>query len=134
MYVSIRPAVCKLSTASGTSGETIQTYFYGRYKRRLMNIQEQIREYIVENILFGDGENLQPDTSFQEEGIMDSMGILGLISFIEETYDITIKDDDLTIENLGSVQDVSNFVQSKLKTAQEPEADAALIAGTDRLG
>lgn len=99
-----------------------------------MNIQEQIREYIVENILFGDGENLQPDTSFQEEGVMDSMGILGLISFVEDTYGITIGDDDLTIENLGSVQDVSSFVRRKLTTAQQPEAGAALIAEADGLG
>lgn len=99
-----------------------------------MNIQEQIREYVVENILFGDGENLQPNTSFQEEGVMDSMGILGLISFIEETYGITIEDDDLTIENLGSVRDVSSFVRRKLAKAQELEAGAALIAKADSLG
>ena len=99
-----------------------------------MNIQEQIREYIVENILFGDGENLQPDTSFQEEGVIDSMGILGLISFVEDTYGITIEDDDLTIENLGSVQDVSSFVRRKLTATQQPEAGAALIAKADGLG
>ena len=99
-----------------------------------MNIQEQIREYIVENILFGDGENLQPDTSFQEEGVIDSMGILGLISFVEDTYGITIEDDDLTIENLGSVQDVSSFVRRKLAATQQPEAGAALIAKADGLG
>ena len=99
-----------------------------------MTIQEQIREYIVENILFGDGENLQADTSFQEEGVIDSMGILGLISFIEETYGITFEDDDLTIENLGSVLGVSSFVQSKLSMVQQPETSEALIAKTDSPG
>ena len=99
-----------------------------------MNIQQQIREYIVENILFGDGENLQPDTSFQEEGVIDSMGLLGLISFLEDEYGITIEDDDLTMENLGSVQDVSSFVQRKLLAARQPETDTVPIASADGLG
>ena len=93
-----------------------------------MNIQQQIREYIVENILFGDGENLKSDTSFQDEGVMDSMGLLGLISFIEETYGITLDDDDLAIENLGSVQNISNFVERKLGTMRQSEPGAAVMA------
>jgi acyl carrier protein len=99
-----------------------------------MDIQQQIREYIVDNILFGDGKNLQPDTSFQEEGVFDSMGLLELIAFLEDTYDISVEDDDLTIENLGSVQDVSRLVQRKLLKARQPKTGTALIAGSDGLG
>ena len=78
-----------------------------------MNIQNEIKNYIVENILFGDGTDLQPDASFQENGIMDSMSIMELIAFISKTYDIEIEDSDLVPENFDTLQDISRLVDSK---------------------
>jgi len=79
-----------------------------------MSIQQQIRDYIVNNLLFGDGENLQSDTSFREKGVIDSMGILDLIGFLEKTYGINIEDDDLISENFDTLRDMSQFVERKL--------------------
>ena len=79
-----------------------------------MNIQQQIRDYIVNNLLFGDGQNLQPDTSFREKGIVDSMGILDLIGFLEKEYAISIEDDDLISENFDTILGMTQFVESKL--------------------
>lgn len=82
--------------------------------RSRMNIEEEIRRYIVEDILFGDGEQLQEDTSFQEHGIVDSLGFLGLISFVEEKFEIKIKDDELIPENFDSLQKITRFLEWKL--------------------
>ena len=71
-------------------------------------------EFIVENFLFGDGQQLQDDTSFMESGIIDSTGILELITFLEEKYEIKIKDDELVPENLDNLQNVARFVSRKI--------------------
>lgn len=80
-----------------------------------MNVGQEIRRYIVDNILFGDDKKLKDDTSFQEHGILDSMGFLDLITFVEEKYGIKIKDKEIVPENFDSLQNIANFVERKLK-------------------
>lgn len=79
-----------------------------------MSYLETIRKYVIENFLFGDTSLLEDDTSFLEAGIIDSTGILELIQFIEETYDIRIEDEELVPENLDSLMNVAQFLERKL--------------------
>lgn len=74
----------------------------------------QVREFIVENFLFGEDENLQDETSFLDEGIIDSTGILELVNFLEETFSITVEDDELVPENLDSLTNLEAYLQKKL--------------------
>ena len=69
---------------------------------------------INDNILFGDGERLSDDTSFQESGILDSTGFLELISFVEERFGIEIADSELVPENFDTVRKMSDFVEKRL--------------------
>lgn len=79
-----------------------------------MNIRQQIRQFIAENFLFVDeGYDLDDTASFMEEGIVDSMGILELILFIEETFLISVEDDEIEPDNLDSVDNLCNFVMRK---------------------
>jgi len=82
-----------------------------------MDASSKVREFVVENFLFGDGESLKPDTSFLEEGIIDSTGILELVMFLEETYGIKIEDDELVPENLDNLRNMAGFLERKLKDA-----------------
>lgn len=79
-----------------------------------MNYAETVRHFVVENFLFGDGESLKKDTSFLEKGIIDSTGILELVMFLEETYNIKIEDDELTPENLDNLKNIAKFIERKL--------------------
>ena len=79
-----------------------------------MSYISTVQEFVVENFLFGDRESLKEDSSFLESGIVDSTGILELIAFLEETYDIVIEDEELIPENLDSVLSVSQFLERKL--------------------
>jgi len=81
-----------------------------------------VRNFVVENFLFGDGELLREDTSFLEGGIIDSTGILELIMFLEETYSIKIEDDEIIPENLDNLQSVARFIERKLNTGPDIEA------------
>ena len=60
-------------------------------------------------------ENFTSETSFLEEGIIDSTGILELVTFLEETYEIQIEDEELVPENLDSINNVVQFLKRKLK-------------------
>ena len=81
---------------------------------------DTIREYIIDNFLFGEGSGLTDDTSFLTEGIIDSTGMLELIMFLEESFNISVEDDELVPENLDSLQNIARFLDQKLaqKTAR----------------
>ncbi len=79
-----------------------------------MNVQWEIKAYIVDNILFGDGERLKEDVSFQESGILDSTGFLELITFVEERFGIEITDSELVPENFDTLRKMSGFVETKM--------------------
>jgi len=79
-----------------------------------MVVNEKIRTFIVDNFLFGDGSNLANDTSFLEERIIDSTGILQIISYIEEEFDIKINDEEIIPENLDSLSNINVFLNRKL--------------------
>ena len=76
--------------------------------------KSKIRTFIVENFLFGNDDGLTDDTSFIDEGIIDSTGVLELVTYLEEEFSIKIEDDELIPENLDSINRVSNFLQTKL--------------------
>ncbi len=77
-------------------------------------ISASVREFIVENFLLGEeDDDFTNNRSFLESGLIDSMGILELISFVEDTYEVEIADDELVPENLDSVDRVTKFIQSK---------------------
>jgi acyl carrier protein len=78
-----------------------------------MNTASTIRQFIIENFVFEDGGALADDTPFLESGIMDSTGVLELVSFIEETFGIAVADEDLVPENLDSISLVTRYIDSK---------------------
>jgi len=80
-----------------------------------MKVEQEIRRYIIENILFEDADNMDENISFQESGILDSMGFLELITFIEAKFAIKIHDTELTPKNFDTLQKMSSFVEEKLK-------------------
>lgn len=82
-------------------------------------IDEQIRSFVDENFLFGQGDDLANDDSFLENGIIDSTGVLELVTFLEDRFTIKIADEELVPSNLDSVTRLIDFVESKLKELGE---------------
>lgn len=78
-------------------------------------ISKRIREFLFLNFLFGYQEDdLDDDASFLEFGLLDSTGILELIAFIEEEFEIDIDDTEIIPENMDSINKVSRFVSKRL--------------------
>ena len=79
----------------------------------MIDVQYEIRNYIVDRILLDDDDRLDENLSFQESGILDSTGFLELITFVEENFGIEISDRELIPENFDTLRKISGFVQSK---------------------
>lgn len=77
-------------------------------------IKNKTREYIKE-LSFGDVRNLNDETLIFREGFFDSMGLVSLITFIEEKFSILINEDDLDEKNFESINAISSFIQKKQK-------------------
>ena len=82
----------------------------------MQNIQQELRQFIIDNFLFGQGNgNLRNDDSFLDKGIIDSTGVLELVVFLEEKYHIKIQDRELIPDNLDSINNLVRFVETKLQ-------------------
>jgi acyl carrier protein len=71
-----------------------------------------MKDYIVDRILFGDGEKLQVRGLFREP-ILDSSG-LSVITFMEQRFGIEIADDEVIPENFDTLRKMSEFVERKM--------------------
>ena len=76
----------------------------------------KIRAFIIENFLFGNDDGLKDDTSFLDEGIIDSTGVLEMVNFLEEEFSITVDDEELIPENLDSINNVTAYLERKINT------------------
>ena len=80
----------------------------------IQTIKEQIRDYILQTFLPGeDSANLLDDTALRESGILDSLSTLKLVTFIEETYGITLEPHEASTE-IDKIEDIAALVHRKL--------------------
>ncbi len=84
-----------------------------------MNLDEtrqKLRHFILGNYLFSEDESaLNDDDSFLDGGILDSMGILELIEYLDEGLGIKVEGDELVPDNLDSINSLLKFIRSKLQ-------------------
>ena len=79
----------------------------------MSELKDKIRSFVVDNFLFGNDDGLTDGASFLEEGIIDSTGILELVSYIEEEFPFSKEDEELIPENLDSINNVVNYIEKK---------------------
>ena len=79
-----------------------------------MDTQKKIRSFVIENLLLGEEEkDFADDQSFLESGLIDSTGILEVIAFLEEEYEITIEDEEMIPDNLDSIDNIVAFLRTR---------------------
>jgi acyl carrier protein len=77
--------------------------------------RRKLRRYVLENFLFTQDEGALADKdSFLETGIVDSTGIMEVIFFLEDEFSMNVTDEEMTPENLDSIDNLVSFVQQKL--------------------
>ena len=79
-----------------------------------MDIRSDIRGFILDNFMMGrDPQELTDSGSLLELGIIDSTGVLELVGFMEEKFDLQVEDEDLVPENLDSVNNLVKYIEHK---------------------
>ena len=83
----------------------------------MQGIERELRTYILENYFLDQDKDLSNADSFMRLGVIDSTGVLELVSYLEERYGIEVAAEELIPENLDSVDNLARFVQCKLDTS-----------------
>ena len=81
-----------------------------------MQLKAELKKFIIENFLYGQEDGpLGDDVSFLETGIIDSTGILELVSFVQDAYEIQVTDEELVPGNFDSLNKLEAFIVKKLE-------------------
>jgi acyl carrier protein len=81
-----------------------------------MTVKDQVRQFVTEELAAAKGITLiSDDESLIENGVVDSLGIFRLVTFLEETFGVKIGDEEISAENLQSVDMIEQLVLSKRK-------------------
>ncbi len=79
-----------------------------------LDIRSSIRDFILDNFMMGrDPQQLTDSGSLLELGVIDSTGVLELVGFMEEKFDLQVEDEDLVPENLDSIDNLVGYIQRK---------------------
>jgi acyl carrier protein len=76
-------------------------------------VKEKIKNFIVENFLFGE-RGLEDDEPLFESGIIDSLGLIKLLAFIDETFNISMEMSEIEIENFNTLNDILETLKRKM--------------------
>jgi acyl carrier protein len=84
-----------------------------------MEIESEIKKFIAKNLLYsGDGFKYGDDVSFLEEGIVDSIGVMELVAFVEENFKFRVNDQDVTPDNFDSVNRLASYIRRNVTVVQ----------------
>ena len=80
----------------------------------MTEVEKTIRKFVVEELMFQKDETLlKLDDSLLEKRVIDSAGMLELVSFLEKQYGIAIGRTDIVPENFETIQSISKLVHDK---------------------
>jgi len=93
-----------------------------------LDIDAQLRSFVDVNLVYSD-EDLQydNDSSFLNEGLVDSMGVMELVAYVQSAFGIAVESREVTPDNFDSVNKLANFVRRKL--AGDHDAGTGRAAG-----
>ena len=78
-----------------------------------MDTKEKLKVFFKDNFMVEIDDKFNPDDSFLENGIIDSTGVLELVTFIEESFGFKVEDEEIIPENLDSISSIEAYINSK---------------------
>ena len=75
-------------------------------------MEEDIKKFIIDMFMYGEG-SIENDQQLFEAGILDSLGFMKLLAFIENKYGIKASMSEIAIERFGTVNDIAAFIKGK---------------------
>jgi acyl carrier protein len=87
-------------------------------EKKQVSVRDVLKGFISDSFLPSSGmEAFEDGDSFMEKGILDSTGVLELLEFIEEKFDIRVDDEEIIPDNLDSLNKLASFIQKKKENA-----------------
>ena len=79
-----------------------------------MSLEVQLRDFIATNFILNQNNNsLQNNDSLLDNGVIDSTGVLELVTYLEERHGVVVEDDEMSPDNLDSIDKLAAFVRRK---------------------
>jgi acyl carrier protein len=78
-----------------------------------VDIERDIRSFVIEHFLSGNASKLRADGSLLGD-VIDSMGVIALVSYLQEHFGITVEDDEVLPSNLDTISNLVAYVSKKL--------------------
>lgn len=82
----------------------------------------RIREFVLQKFPLARKRKVTNHDNLLESGVIDSLGVLDLVNFLEQEFSVAVSDEDLTPENFQSIERIAQFVERSL----EPQAGTAV--------
>jgi acyl carrier protein len=79
-----------------------------------VDVASRVKDFIKDEILFEDTNASLADDTPLLNGIMDSLGLMQLVAFLEEEFDVEIDDADMTADHFRTVGDIQDLVNQKV--------------------
>lgn len=79
-----------------------------------MEIRSQVREFIVSNFYVPDTAELGDETSLLDQGIIDSTGVIEIITFLEDRFGISVAEREVVADNMSSIAQIGAYIDRKL--------------------
>jgi acyl carrier protein len=80
------------------------------------HLNTQIREFILEKFPLARKQQIKDSDALLESGILDSLGVLDLVNFVEREFSVGVADDELVPENFQSIDRIAAFIEHKSST------------------
>ena len=97
-----------------------------------MEIENRIRQFILQNLYYAEDGTVGDEDSFLENGVIDSMGVMELVAFIQSEFGVGVDQQEIVVENFDSIRKLADFVRKKLppkELANSPRAATKLTGG-----
>ena len=83
-------------------------------------VKASIRQFVMENLAFGKVPGMiEDDASLIDNGVIDSLGIFQLVSFLETSYGVRVRDEEIVLENFKTIDAIEEFLEGKLSKKGE---------------
>jgi len=98
-----------------------------------MQIEEQIRQFVLQNLYFSEDTPIGDEDSFLKTGVIDSMGVMELVTFVQSKFGVTVAPSEVVVEHFDSIRQIARFIQRKLTTKAGDTGEQAVIRGADTI-
>jgi len=81
---------------------------------RQQEVLNRVREFVRQNFLYASPDaQLADSDQLLEAGVVDSMGVIEMLEFIQHEFGVTVPDEDVTEANLGSMSAIAAYVVAR---------------------